>query len=102
MTNREALKLAAFAARYWLDSHTQKSWAFTYGGCEWDPRTSDRDAFRLAVDARIDVDHANDCAVASFDVGRGGPFIVPHGDDPCAATRQAIFLAAVEIGRQMP
>ena len=33
---------------------------------------------------------------------RGGNVLVPYGEDPDAATREAIFQAAVNIGRAMP
>ena len=97
MTDREYLELAAKAAGYVLGKHTQKDWAFTYGGVEWNSLIDDGDALRLAVR----------CAqlfgfyrflrawLIAMATENGSPA------DPCAATRRAIVRAAAEIGRSM-
>ena len=97
MTDRELLELAAKAAGYVLGKHTQKDWAFTYGGVEWNPLTDDGDALRLAVR----------CAqlfgfyrflrawLVAMATENGNPA------DPYAATRRAIVRAAAELGRSM-
>ena len=91
MTDREYLEMAAKAAGYVLGKHTQKDWAFTYGGVEWNPITDDGDALRLAVKLNIDA-------------GKPGMRLRidwRSWDDPYAATRRAIVRAAAEIGRSM-
>ena len=108
MTDRELLELAAKAAGYVLGRHTQKDWAFTYGGKEWNPLTDDGDALRLLV-------RLGSAKVAAMEIGPGGTclsFFHPEADademqepgkpfEPYAATRRAIVRAAAEIGRSM-
>ncbi len=97
---RELLLLAAKAAGYRLDGHTQKPGAFTRGGVEWNPYVNGDDALRLAVKLRLDIDHHESCVnVWDRCVGTG---FIPNGDDPDAATRYAIVLAAAAIGKAMP
>lgn len=64
----------------------------------WNPLTDDSDALRLAVKLQIDVKHYGDHVVAWFDGGYIGTGCIPYDDDPCAATRRAITLAAASIG----
>ena len=64
----------------------------------WNPTLSNEDSFQLAVALKIDVKHYSDHTVAWYDDFFGsGKF--PYGDDPCTATRRAIWRAAVEKAR---
>lgn len=99
MTDKELLTLAAKAAGIgggwhhdlmWLDEHSS----------EWNPRTDDGDAFRLAVKLWIEISFEPNCVQVY--PPRSLPVDVPRGDDPLAATRLAIVRAAAEIGRAMP
>ena len=101
MTNdRELLENAAKAAGMTLGKHTQKDWAFTHGGKEWNPLTDDGDALRLAVKLRMSVKNTE--IRASVIAERAWVVTTePHGDDPLAATRRAIVRAAAELGRSM-
>lgn len=65
----------------------------------WRPLTDDGDALRLAVKLRLDIDHHEDSVNVWQDYFGTG--FIPNGDDPAAATRRAIVLAAAAIGRQM-
>lgn len=67
----------------------------------WNPRDDDGDALRLAVALNMRV------GVGQVDWAGGdwvGSFSEPEeiADDPCAATRLAIFNTAVDIGEAMP
>ena len=68
----------------------------------WNPITDDGDALRLAVKLHISFWRAGECSVAGH--GAIGPKMgEPHnGGDPYAATRRAIFRAAIAIGKAMP
>ena len=113
MTDRELLELAAKAAGYVLGKHTQKDWAFTYGGVEWNPLTDDGDALRLAVRLRLHarqfpiVDDGFDAPLGMVEVWRvddEDPLHVEFlrsGDDRLVTTRRAIVRAAAEIGKEM-
>jgi hypothetical protein len=68
----------------------------------WQPLHDDGDAFRLAVDLKLDICRptAHEKRVCVW-VDHMGDFIEEHeGIDPRAATRRAIVRAAAEIGRQ--
>jgi len=72
-----------------------------HGRMWWDPRGDDGDALRLAVKLNMRV------GVGQVDrIGGdwGGSFSEPEeiSADPCAATRLAIFNAAVAAGAVMP
>jgi len=79
----------------------------------WNPLEDDGDALRLAVKLRIPVvwrshdewgsrQQATECGVLRDPKNSEKyPNIVPHNDDPYAATRRAIVRAAAEIGRNM-
>jgi hypothetical protein len=90
MTDRELLELAAKAAGI-------------EGYC-WNPLYNDGDALRLAVKLNIRVepnviDCYGDTTSSTFVDFIGGEFTAPHNNDPYAATRRAIVLAAAEMGR---
>ena len=107
MTDRELLELAAKAAGYVLGKHTQKDWAVTYRGMEWNPLTSDGDALRLAV--KLDIDLMNATGVdgpgqsVTFPLGGDYEALTEHHTegDKQAATRRVIVRAAAEIGRAL-
>jgi hypothetical protein len=120
MENRELLELAAKAAgikcRWWkvkqweprrnangtkTKFYTGTNDVFgTHHAKPWTPLTDDGDALRLAVALRLDIDQYETDVIAWKDyIGTG---FIPHSDDPCAATRRAIVMAAAEIGRAMP
>jgi hypothetical protein len=91
MTDREMLELAAKA--------TGNGFVIGY----WNPLTDDGDALRLAVKLKLAFATwgSGACAVVFLHGGRGR-IVEPHyGDDPYAATRRAIVMAAAEIGRNM-
>lgn len=116
ITNREQHELAAKAAGLAITWKTgsckggEVEAAFV-GDQPWRPRDDDGDALRLAVklgmDVCVDTRHepgpsthvvcfSNDYDSAIVDE------MESHNDCPLAATRLAIFRAAVEIGRGMP
>jgi hypothetical protein len=72
----------------------------------WNPLTDDGDALRLAVKLRMDIDfNSNEVDVwhwvAKLEDDKA--FIsASFLDDPNAATRRCIVMAAAEIGRAMP
>lgn len=103
MTDRELLELAARAAGYVLGKHTQKDWAVTYRGMEWNPLTDDGDNAQLRRALRIVVQwFPTDVAAMHFgDDGRGRSWAEPYGKDPAAAERLAVVRAAAEIGRAL-
>lgn len=112
MTDRELLEAAAKASGFgnadgkfiWTDAEYPRGsktkgalWNYSgymYAAELWNPLTDDGDALRLAVKMGIcfGPNFDGDMAVA---FGREGKNItVLHGEDPCAATRRAIVLAA--------
>lgn len=68
---------------------------------DWNPLAYDGDALRLAVKLKIDVQHYDDHVVGWFDGGCIGTGMIMYEDDPYAATRRTIVMAAAEIGRNM-
>lgn len=112
MTPREQLEMAALAAGYEVfgDRHPDDGLNVLIDGrvCCWRPRHDDGDAFRLAVRLGLSIKHGVEVL---DDTGRmsalayygnvGECESAHHGDDPDAATRLAIFRAAVEVGIQM-
>ncbi|KKB61125.1 hypothetical protein WM40_24965 [Robbsia andropogonis] len=106
MTDRELLELAAKAAGLddasWHDGiWSKKLWEVT-GSEYWNPLEKDGDAFRLMVELRLNVGVNAKYSDTIVFVGTEGVFSVKHHeDDPTAATRRAIVMAAAEIGRGM-
>lgn len=93
-TDRELLELAAKAAGYQLleladgvsFDHINTS---GFDKRNWNPLADDGDAFRLAVRLAIriaPIENKKEC-------------VELHASDPYAATRLAVVLAAVDIGR---
>ena len=115
MTDRELLELSAKAAKLEFDptAKTAHGLMVVRDGavCQsdqvlWNPLTDDRDALRLAVKLKMNVDICDSCAEVAIFVNDGcGVTTVEcyNGDnDPYAATRRAIVRAAAEIGKDMP
>ena len=114
MTDRELLELAAKAAGIdaeWhsdddADFYAEHEGMFLKGARSpdnstyWNPLTDDGDAFRLMVQADIDLVQFGDFARADYMIGTGYFSVNElYGNDPYAATRRAIVRAAAEIGR---
>ena len=99
--DRELLELAAKAAgidvEFWPLSGANIV-SGPHAGL-WRPLEDDGDAFRLAVQCKLDIKHHEDCVVAWWD-NYFGTGRIDYDGDPCAATRRAIVLAAAEIGKQ--
>jgi fructose-specific component phosphotransferase system IIB-like protein len=111
MTDRELLELAAKAAGVkWIDpcfnydEFGRMMLDFGAGVTEWNPLTSDGDAFRLAVKLAICVNQGKGAVIAERNAAINSPecgVIEALSADPYAATRRAIVRAAAEIGKQM-
>lgn len=108
-TYREQMELAAKAAgligyRYVPECEAmmrdRPGSSLGYWPGPWNPRADSGDALRLAVRAGIWV-HPGEHDEYVEAVGVSTVY-VPPGNDREAATRLAIFRAAVEIGRSMP
>ena len=100
MTDRELLECAAKAAGIVLHWHEPTKSAWVDGPQTWNPLTDDGDAFRLAVTLELSI--IPDRTSKSMKVFSGtAPIWAEESrkDDPLAATRRAIVLAAAEIGR---
>ena len=117
MSDKELLELAAKAAGVkWIDhcfdydEFGRMMLDFGEGVTEWNPLTSDGDAFRLAVKLGIDVYQADNDVPAVYagywhkkerrDVNRLF-CIEPVEQDPYAAARRAVVRAATEMGKLM-
>lgn len=102
MNEQEMLKCAAKSASYdFYVNEAAGSQEIYVDGKVWNPKTCDRDAFRLALDLGIDVSHEfdEDCVYA-FWQGRQNTLKVyspPDNYDQYSAAREAILLAACEI-----
>jgi len=99
MTDKELLELAAKTAGLEVVTPTM----LAHG--QWDPITDDGDALRLAV--RLDLIVSREYtevgkeAVVFYlnEIQHQMRCVVPHGNNPYAATRRAIVRAAAEIGK---
>jgi hypothetical protein len=91
MTDRELLELAAKAAGEWSRLEPLEHLLD-----RWNPLTDDGDAFRLAVKLELNV------LPGIARTPDGDIHFDKDMDDPYAATRRAIVLAAAEIGKNMP
>ena len=103
MNDNRLLELAAKAAGS-ISSGPDGFWNFESDGW-WNPLTDDGDAMRLAIKLRIDFQFDGEKVEAWFVAPRPGwdngavwSWSEPLGDDPYAATRRAIVLAAANIG----
>jgi hypothetical protein len=116
MEDRKLMELAAKAAGYkinWLAIGLGPYFMTLGGEKEWNPLEDDGDAFRLAVKMGM-VIRVNDmfrgvarnCAHAHCAKDELNPEIMgmayidePHNDNPYAAVRRAIVLAAAQKGK---
>jgi len=99
-TDREPLELAARAAGYsfkWGKDWHDKG-APLVDDKLWNPLTDDGDAFRLAVDLKIELMVTDQYANACFDMV---VYSEPLGKDARKAARRAVVRVAVEIGKGM-
>ena len=103
MTDKELLEQAAKAAGYDLSIACWTIDAFWFPENDdgehiaWNPLTDDGDAMRLVVKLGLHIDPEDDCV----DVWDGATNLCDtqyFNDDPYAATRRAIVIAAAEIG----
>lgn len=115
MTDDEMFRLAAKAAGYIYVEHTG------YGDGDvvitrrrirenndpngalipWNPRDDDGDSLRLAVKLGMSIDFSRYTQTVYFATGKFVQECWHKTNDPYAATRRAIFRAAVEIGKEM-
>lgn len=108
-TNREQHELAAKAAGLaitWKEGHCKGGpfeGAFV-GDQPWRPKDDDGDSRRLEVKLGLTVCVSYKYGLTWADKDDKGHALAKadHDGDPYAATRLAIFRAAVEIGRSMP
>lgn len=108
MTDKEKMEYAAKAA------DIKGDWSPMYEGIVvrtaplrnfvlWNPRTSDQDSFHLMIKLRLNVFHVgNTVYTLESESDSMEEYCVDYGDDPIAATREAIFRVAVDIGTGMP
>ncbi len=105
------IELEWFPARVWngfIDGYedaTDGSGTFVAGNVEWNPPEDDGDALRLAVALRLQVTPGtyNSEEVIAYRSGHAESHERVHfQQDIGAATRRAIFRAAIAIGRAMP
>jgi hypothetical protein len=102
MTDRELLEAAAKAAGYELQE-TEDGFEIDFDDSRiWNPLTDDGDALRLMVKLRLTVNCSyDDVAICGQEFTQKEVFIERNGEDPYAATRRAIVMAAAEIGKEM-
>jgi len=120
-TDRELPELAAKAAWYVVDEHTEDgAWVYVAGSLPnddgeypiflWRPRADDGDSLRLAVTLGIQVSFSVDVTVAyakRWDIQPAAEFTTDehdqiHNPNLITATRRAILRAAAEIGGRTP
>jgi hypothetical protein len=118
MNDKELLELAAKAAKYdyqiqkevdpYSRRHEDNFYLRNHSIARtrdyeiyWNPLENDADAFRLAVKLGKAISVRTNCTVILGVVDDIGFIKEVHNDDPYAATRRAILLAAAEIGRGM-
>jgi len=99
--DRELLEQAAKAAG--IDARRlPDAWPNRFDDDLWNPLTDDGDALRLAVKLGLDVRtglYTNTMVVDCFEIEDA--IEVVYEDDPYAAIRRAIVIAAAEIGKDM-
>lgn len=93
MNDRELLELAAKAAG--IEEIIGVAFWTEFG--VFDPLTDDGDALRLAVKLLFEIDFGLGSIAIRHSTGI--KIIEAYNDDPYAATRRAIVLAAAEIGK---
>jgi len=100
-TDREMLGLAAKAIGIKITWHGDVDpWCFAevLPGIKWNPLTDDGDAFRLAVDLKIELMVTDQSATACYGMVFYSETL---GNDARKAARRAVVRAAAEIGRGM-
>lgn len=106
MTEQQQMEYAAKAANikgWWSSSYKaiQVDTAPLRNFVMWSPRTENGDAFRLMVTLGLDIQR--DKWDGQVYAGNLDVLVkLPLGKDHAAATREAIFQAAVAIGKAMP
>jgi hypothetical protein len=105
-TEREQHELAAKAAGLFITwkEGACKGGPFAaafIGNQPWRPKEDDGDSLRLAVKLGINISYVSDGASIIGAVSGDHEFEEINKADPYAATRLAIFRAAVEIGKAM-
>lgn len=107
VTEKTPLELAAKAAKSAgldIEYDEESGKAYDSQAMRWDPRDYDGDALRLAVALGACVSqwprHSTPEVMVGYKTpdGDGHNWLESYGNDPYAATRLAIFNAAVEIG----
>ena len=105
MEDRQLLELAAKAAGFLNWTPMQSCLFIETGhsrgntGFHWNPLTDDGDALRLAVKLKMSVSVWFDKTAVESDEAE--TVKEPHLDDPYAATRRAIVIAAAKIGESL-
>lgn len=110
MTDRELLEMAAKAIgetpeRWTVGSESPSGLLLRGVQHPWNPLRDDGDALRLAVKLGLVVEIDNELGGESSAWRYGeapAKEFIEHEEDPYAATRRAVVLAAAEIGRAMP
>ena len=110
MTDKEMTELAAVALGLeteWMVDNQGLPFLHNYeNGCEFDPLHNDGDAFRLALELRLDIGYgynlSNKEVVMVKHVDKfGGCFEEQLGSDKRISVRRTIVRAAAEIGKKM-
>lgn len=108
MDDKKLLEMAAKAAGIegeWDGDEFKISVSFRnfYNYETWNPLTDDGDALRLAVKLSLCVDSDSRARATRVLIGNDDSkgASEEHDNDPYAATRRAIVMAAAEIGRNM-
>ena len=97
MTDRDLLKFAARAAGYVVEFIGDDAYRNGQMG-RWDPLEDDGDAFRLAVDLKLELLLGSNAVVTEKDNHETRIEFVWHENDP-HALRRAIVMTAAEIGK---
>jgi len=98
VTDLELLELAAKAASIHKNTDCLVPYFVNELGLRWNPLNNDGDAFRLAVALNLTVRVGK---VTSKETGSFSAGLLRIKQDPCAATRRAITIAAAAIGKEM-
>jgi hypothetical protein len=107
MTDQELTELAAKAVGITGEWHEGANVWLTNEQTAWDPLYTDADAFRLAVDLSLWIQISDRCAWAQQDAdsilgetAASSMVMFRDADDPYAAVRRAIVIAAAEAGKK--
>jgi hypothetical protein len=105
MTDKELLELVAKAAGIELGGATNTGYAIQILEkpyvTTWNPLVDDGDAMCLAVKLKLAVVYPEDMAVVRVWLGDVDIIDQLLSNNPYAATRRAIVLAAAELGKRM-